>query len=124
MPEVTSELMYELLKRIQADIADLKRIPMRCAQLRRVGKARTSPRVPTLRVGTAHKRAFAHPTSDLTSVERALKESVREINVRLNKQQSPLIALSQDVQNIDAIQARQDARLSRIERRHDIVEVA
>ena len=74
MAEVTNELIYELLKQIQSDLA-------------------------------------------------GLKESWRENTAALNALRTHVIAQSQDIQNIYAILARQDARLERIERRLDLVEV-
>jgi hypothetical protein len=53
-----------------------------------------------------------------------MKDAWLEINVRLNAMQSHLIGLQQDMQNIYSILTRHDARLDRIERRLDIVEVA
>jgi len=72
--EVTNELMYDVLKPLQSDMA-------------------------------------------------AVKEAQRERNAALNAIRIHLLALQQDIQNIYGILTRHDARLDRIERRLDIVEV-
>lgn len=74
MAEVTNELMYDVLKPLQSDMA-------------------------------------------------AVKEAQRERNAALNAIRIHLLALQQDIQNIYGILTRHDARLDRIERRLDIVEV-
>jgi hypothetical protein len=75
MAEVTNELMYEVLKQLQSDVA-------------------------------------------------GMKDAWLETNARLNALQSHMIGLQQDIHNIYLILTRHDARLERIERRLDIVEVA
>jgi hypothetical protein len=52
-----------------------------------------------------------------------LKEAMRENTAALNALRTYVIAQHQDIQNIYGILARQDARLERIERRLEIVEV-
>ena len=74
MAEVTNELMYDVLKPLQSDMA-------------------------------------------------AVKEAQRESNAALNAIRIHMLALQQDIQNIYGILTRRDARLDRIERRLDIVEV-
>lgn len=74
MAEVTNELMYDVLKPLQSDMA-------------------------------------------------AVKEAQRESNAALNAIRIHMLALQQDIQNIYGILTRHDARLDRIERRLDIVEV-
>ena len=58
--------------------------------------------------------------SDVTAMEDGLRESTAAINAL----RTHVTALHQDVQNIFAVLARQDACLTRIERRLDIVEPA
>ena len=74
MAEVTNELMYDVLKPLQSDMA-------------------------------------------------AVKEAQRESNAALNAVRMHVLTLQQDIQNIYGILTRHDARLDRIERRLDIVEV-
>ena len=77
MAEVTNELMYDVLKPLQSDMA-------------------------------------------------AVKEAQRERNAALNAIRIHLLALQQDIQNIQniyGILTRHDARLDRIERRLEIAEV-
>jgi hypothetical protein len=52
-----------------------------------------------------------------------LRESLRENTAALNALRTYVIAQHQDIQNIYGILARHDARLERIERRLEIVEV-
>jgi hypothetical protein len=52
-----------------------------------------------------------------------VKEAQREGNAALNAVRMHMLALQQDIQNIYGILTRHDARLDRIERRLDIVEV-
>ena len=75
MAEVTNELTYEVMKKLQPDMA-------------------------------------------------GVKESLREINGRLNAMQTHMVAQSQDIQNIYTVLTRHDARLERIERRLDIYQPA
>jgi len=75
MAEVTNERIYEVLKQLQADAAEVK-------------------------------------------------AELRQINVQLNSMQIHVIALQQDVQKIYTILGRHDARLDRIERRLNLVEMA
>jgi DNA repair ATPase RecN len=74
MAEVTNELMYEILKQLQSDMA-------------------------------------------------GVKEALRETNASLNAIRIHLLGVHQDIQNIYATLSRNDARLDRIERRLEIVEV-
>ena len=74
MAEVTNELMYEILKQLQSDMA-------------------------------------------------GVKETLRETNASLNAIRIHLLGVHQDIQNIYATLSRNDARLDRIERRLEIVEV-
>jgi hypothetical protein len=53
-----------------------------------------------------------------------VKDALRQINAGLNAMQTHMIAQSQDIQNTYSILGRHDARLDRIERRLEIVEVA
>ena len=53
-----------------------------------------------------------------------VKESLREINGRLNAMQTHMVGQSQDIQNIYSILTRHDLKLERIERRLDLVEPA
>jgi hypothetical protein len=73
MAEVSNELIYEVLKKLQVDVA-------------------------------------------------GLKDVWQENTAALNAIRTHMIAQSQDIQNIYAVLARHDARLSRIERRLEIVE--
>jgi hypothetical protein len=75
MAEVTNELIYEVLKKLQSDLA-------------------------------------------------GMKEAWLENTAALNAVRTHMIAQSQDIQNIYSILTRHDARLERIERRLEIVEVA
>ena len=75
MAEVTNELIYEVLKKLQADIA-------------------------------------------------GVKESLREINGSMNAMRCHLVARTKGIQNIYTILSHHDARLTRIERRLEIVEPA
>ena len=74
MAEVTNELMFEVLKQVQSDVA-------------------------------------------------GIKETLRETNASLNAVRIPMVGLQQDISNIYTALTRHDARLDRIERRLDIVEV-
>jgi septal ring factor EnvC (AmiA/AmiB activator) len=74
MTEITNELMYEVLKKIQSDVSELK-------------------------------------------------QGQRETNARLNALTTHFVGLQQDISNIYATLTRHDARLDRIERRLEIVEV-
>ncbi len=74
MAEVTNELIYEILKQLQPDMA-------------------------------------------------GVKETLRETNASLNAIRIHLLGVHQDIQNIYATLSRNDARLDRIERRLEIVEV-
>ena len=53
-----------------------------------------------------------------------MKDAWLESNVRLNAMQGHMIGLQQDVHDIHSMLTGHDARLQRIERRLDIVEVA
>jgi septal ring factor EnvC (AmiA/AmiB activator) len=74
MAEVTNELMFEVLKQVQSDVA-------------------------------------------------GIKETLRETNASLNAVRIHMVGLQQDISNIYTALTRHDARLDRIERRLDIVEV-
>ncbi len=74
MAEVTNELIYEILKQLQPDMA-------------------------------------------------GVKETLRETNASLNAIRIHLLGVHQDIQNIYATLSRNDARLDRIERWLEIVEV-
>jgi hypothetical protein len=52
-----------------------------------------------------------------------VKETQRESNAALNAIRMYMLAFQQDIQNIYGILTRHDARLDRIERRREIVEV-
>jgi hypothetical protein len=73
MAEVTNELLFEVLRALQADVS-------------------------------------------------GLKDVWQENTAALNAIRTHMIAQSQDIQNIYSVLARHDARLSRIERRLEIVE--
>jgi len=74
MAEVTNELIYEILRQLQSDMA-------------------------------------------------GVKETLRETNASLNAIRIHLLGVHQDIQNIYATLSRNDARLDRIERWLEIVEV-
>jgi septal ring factor EnvC (AmiA/AmiB activator) len=74
MAEVTNELMFEVLKQVQSDVA-------------------------------------------------GIKDTLRETNASLNAVRIHMVGLQQDISNIYTALTRHDARLDRIERRLDIVEV-
>jgi hypothetical protein len=75
MAEVTNELIYEVLKKLQSDLA-------------------------------------------------GMKDAWLENTAALNAVRTHMIGQSQDIQNIYSMLARHDARLERIERRLEVVEVA